>query len=114
MQEFGDNFFRFRLWSDHLSLSALFAFPPQQFAIDLGDLFQLVLQLVVVFNPLASGYKSSRFICLEIPLDFSWESTSPKACKMGTCSKSVTLSTCRISCRLPSSANRFLTMATST
>src|SRR6266481_1193495 len=48
MQEFGDNFF---LWSDHLSLSALFAFPPQQFAIDLGDLFQLVFQLVVVFNP---------------------------------------------------------------
>lgn len=47
--------------------------------------------------PLASGYKSHRFSWLEITTDFSWDSNSPKACKMGTCSKSVRLRTCRIS-----------------
>ena len=51
----------------------------------------------VYLNSLASGYKSHRFSWLENTSDCSWESMSWKACKMGTCSKSVTLSTCRIS-----------------
>jgi len=46
---------------------------------------------------LASGYKSHRFNWLENRVDFSRESSSWKACKMGTCSKSVRLRTCRIS-----------------
>ena len=46
---------------------------------------------------LASGYKSSRFNWLKIASDFSWEWTRPKACKMGTFSNRVRLSTCRIS-----------------
>ena len=50
-----------------------------------------------VASPLASGYKSHRFNWLEIADDFSWDSISRRACKTGTCSNSVTLSTCRIS-----------------
>ena len=49
------------------------------------------------FDALASGYNSHRFNWLEIASDGSWDSTSSKACKMGTCSNSVRLSTCRIS-----------------
>ena len=47
-------------------------------------------------EPLVSGYKSNRFNWLEIPSDFSWDSVSSKACRMGAFSKSVTLRTCRI------------------
>ena len=50
-----------------------------------------------VVTPLASGYKSHRINCLQIGCDLFWDSASPKPCKMGTCSNSVTLSTCKIS-----------------
>ncbi len=48
-------------------------------------------------SSLASGYKSHRVNWLEIGDDFCWDSRSRRACKTGTCSNSVTLSTCRIS-----------------
>ena len=66
------------------------------------------------FKSLVSGYKSNRFNWLEIPSNFSWDSASSKARKMGTFSNSVTLRTCRIWCRLGSSCKRFLRIATST
>ena len=65
-------------------------------------------------DSLVSGYKSNRFNWLEIPSNFSWDSASSKARKMGTFSNSVTLRTCRIWCRLGSSCKRFLRIATST
>ncbi len=46
--------------------------------------------------PLVSGYKPSRFSWLENSADFSWESSSSKARRMGVFSKRVTLRTCRI------------------
>ena len=80
--------------------------------------FILLLQvdgnLVLYQATLASGYKSSRFSWLEIASDCSWEPTRPRACKTGTFSNRLRLSTCRISCRLASTPSRFLKMATST
>ena len=72
------------------------------------------LQIPAQSPPGASGHNSHRFNWQQIPADFSWGPRSPQACKMGTCSKSVTLSTCRISRRPTSRARRFLTIATST
>src|SRR5712691_2399193 len=54
MQDNGTNSLRSRLRSNHLSLSLLLAVSPHQLAIDLGDLLQVVFQLVVVFNPSAN------------------------------------------------------------
>src|SRR6266849_9515703 len=54
MQDNGTNSLRARLRSNHLSLSLLLAVSPHQLAIDLGDLLQVVFQLVVVFNPSAN------------------------------------------------------------
>src|SRR6266487_2534409 len=53
MQDSGANSFRF-FRPDHSSLPLPLAFAPQQLAIDLGDLFQVVFQFVVVFNPAAN------------------------------------------------------------
>jgi hypothetical protein len=61
-----------------------------------------------------SGYKSSRFNWLETSGNSSWGSMSPKACKMGTFSNSVTLKICRIGKSDSSSTWRFLMMAIST
>ena len=51
MQEYRASLLRCLPRLSHLCLSLLLAVPPQQFAIDLGDFFQVVFQLMVVLNP---------------------------------------------------------------